>query len=153
MTITVSADELLRLTVDDIGDEELFDIKDRENETEEHLAHLRYLPTTDSPIPSFTRHRSPSTSTIDSEKDKEGAWQEQLEAYHDLVADGGRPSHPVSLGWDVIENPNNYEQYKDIIRFWHGAGMYYTVFFTQLMEWRRFREMQDKMRTYYIPKN
>ncbi|KAK5215031.1 hypothetical protein LTR72_011884 [Exophiala xenobiotica] len=178
MTITLYADELIRLTVDDIGDEEFFDIKDRENETEEHLAHLRKLyyeraerdrsravdanelgvrleclPTTDSPIPSFTRHRSASTSTIDSEKDKEGAWQEQLEAYHDLVADGGRPSHPVTLGWDVIENPNNYEQYKDIIWFWHGAGGYYTVFFTQLMEWRRFREMQDKMRTYYIPKN
>jgi len=43
MTITVYADELLRLTVDDIGDEEFFEIKDRENETEEHVAHLRKL--------------------------------------------------------------------------------------------------------------
>lgn len=41
MTITVYADELLRLTVDDIGDEEFLEIKDPENETEEHLAHLR----------------------------------------------------------------------------------------------------------------
>ncbi|KAK5400771.1 hypothetical protein LTR06_011263 [Exophiala xenobiotica] len=178
MTITVYADEFLRLTVDDIGDEEFFEIKDRENETEEHLAHLRKLyheraekdrsravdagelgrrlgclPTADSLIPSFNRHRSPSTSTIDSEKDKEGAWQEQLEAYHELVADGGRPSHPVDLGWDVIENPDNYEQYRDIIWFWHWKGGFYTVFFTQLMEWRRFREMQDKKRSYYIPQN
>ena len=41
MKITVYADELLRLTVDDIGDEQFFDIKDQENATEEHVAHLR----------------------------------------------------------------------------------------------------------------
>ncbi|KAK5312201.1 hypothetical protein LTR93_011416 [Exophiala xenobiotica] len=178
MTLTVYADEFLRLTVDDIGDEEFFEIKDRENETEEHVAHLRKLyheraekdrsravdagelgrrlgclPTADSLILSFNRPRSPSTSTIDSEKDKEGAWQEQLEAYHELVADRGRPSHPVDLGWDVIENPDNYERYRDIISFWHWKGGYYTVIFTQLMEWRRFREVQDKKRSYYIPQN
>ncbi|KIW36304.1 uncharacterized protein PV06_11443 [Exophiala oligosperma] len=193
MTITVYADELLRLTVDDIGDEQFFEIKDQENETEEHVAHLRKLaderderdrsravdagelgrrlgyerstrrdntdrkyrclPTADSFIPSSHRHRSPSSSSLDSERDKAGAWQEQLEAHHELVADGGRPSHPITLGWDVIENSNNYEQYKDIIWFWHWKGGYYTVFFTQLMEWRRFREMQDKRRSYYIPQN
>lgn len=41
MTITVYADELLRLNVDDIGDEDLFDLKDPENWTEEHAAHFR----------------------------------------------------------------------------------------------------------------
>ncbi|KIW36551.1 uncharacterized protein PV06_11205 [Exophiala oligosperma] len=43
MTITVYADELLRLNVDDIGDEDLFDLKDPENWTEEHAAHFRKI--------------------------------------------------------------------------------------------------------------
>ncbi|KIW39691.1 uncharacterized protein PV06_08281 [Exophiala oligosperma] len=137
MTITVYADELLRLTVDDIGDEQFFEIKDRENETEEHIAHLRKLaherderdrsravdagelsrrlgykrftqkdnadrkyrclPTTDSPILSSNRHRSPSSSSLDSERDKAGAWKEQLESNHELLADRGRPSYPIDL--------------------------------------------------------
>ncbi|KIW37304.1 uncharacterized protein PV06_10644 [Exophiala oligosperma] len=181
MTITVYADELLRLNVDDIGDEDLFDLKDPENWTEEHTAHFRKIvnerhqrdekdrsravdadelgarlgriPTRESPASPLTRYRSPSTSTIDRERDREEGWQEEEEAYHALVAEGGRPSHPVTLGYDVIDNPNNYEQYKDVIWFWHWKGGYYTVFFTQLMEWRRFREMQDKKRSYYIPQN
>ncbi|KAK6362446.1 hypothetical protein LTS17_012856 [Exophiala oligosperma] len=179
MTITVYADELLRLTVDDIGDEDFFDIKDRENETEEHVAHLRKLcyeraekdrsrpvdggelgarlgrlPSRDSPIPRSSRYRSPSTSTIDTEKDREGGWKEEEEAYRALVAEGGRPSHPVTLGYDVVDNPDRYKPYKEILWFWHfrGAG-YYQEFRYQLIEWREFREMQDKMRTYYIPKN
>ncbi|KAK5215015.1 hypothetical protein LTR72_011898 [Exophiala xenobiotica] len=179
MTITVYADELLRLTVDDIGDEQFFEIKDRENETEEHLAHLRKLsherdekdrsravdagelgrrlgclPTADSLIPSFNRHRSPSTSTIDTEKDREGGWKEEEEAYHALVADGGQPSHPMTLEYDVIDNPDKYEPYKDILWFWHfrGAG-YYQEFRYQLIEWREFRGIQDKKRSYYVPRN
>ncbi len=46
MTIKVRADELLHLTVDDIGDEEFFELADPENETEEHIAHLRWELTT-----------------------------------------------------------------------------------------------------------
>ncbi|KAK5214700.1 hypothetical protein LTR72_012159 [Exophiala xenobiotica] len=179
MTITVYADELLRLTVDDIGDEDFFDIKDRENETEEHVAHLRKLcyeraekdrsrpvdggelgarlgrlPSRDSPIPRSSRYRSPSTSTIDTEKDREGGWKEEEEAYRALVAEGGRPSHPVTLGYDVVDNPDRYKPYKEILWFWHfrGAG-YYQEFRYQLIEWREFREMQDKKRSYYVPRN
>ncbi len=76
-----------------------------------------------------------------------------MEAYRALVAEGGRPSHPVALGYDVIDNPDKYEQYKDIIWFWHGLGGYYSVFHRQLMEWREFRQIQDKRRSFYIPRN
>lgn len=43
MTIKVYADELLRLAAGDIENEEFFDLKDLENETE-HLSHLRSEP-------------------------------------------------------------------------------------------------------------
>ncbi|KIW36550.1 uncharacterized protein PV06_11204 [Exophiala oligosperma] len=60
----------------------------------------------------------------------------------------------MTLGYDVIDNPDKYESYKDILWFWHfrGAG-YYQEFRYQLIEWREFREMQDKKRSYYVPRN
>ena len=104
--------------------------------------------------PPFPRYRSLSTSTVDSEKDREEAWQEEEEAYHALVAEGGRPSHPIALRWNVKDNPNKYQQYKDIVWFWHGVGEGYDwLYHKQLMEWRRFREIQDEKRRYYVPRN
>ncbi|KIW24852.1 uncharacterized protein PV07_10540 [Cladophialophora immunda] len=177
MTIEVYAHELLRLTVDDLGDEILVGIKDPENQTEEHLAHLRKLvdqraeKDQSRPIdagelgdrlgrlssrvsPPAPGYRSSSASTIDPEKDKEEGWQEEVEAYHALVAEGGRPSHPVTFGYDVIDNPEEYEQYRDILWFWHSQyGGYYAEFRYQLIEWREFREYQDRKRRYYVPRN
>lgn len=73
-------------------------------------------------LPSSTstllRSRSSSASTFDEEKDKEEAWREEEEAYRALVTEEGRPSHPMSFGYDVIDNPEKYEQYeqyKDIL--------------------------------------
>lgn len=77
-----------------------------------------------------------------------------MEAYHDLVADGGRPSHPVTLGRDVIDNPEDYKQYEDILWFWHFRGAaYYQEFRYQLIYWREFRNYQDQKRKYYVPRN
>jgi hypothetical protein len=65
-----------------------------------------------------------------------------------------RPSHPLSFGYDVIDNPGEYEQYKDILWFWHfGAGGLFNEFRYQLIEWRKFREFQDRMRKFYIRRN
>ena len=76
-----------------------------------------------------------------------------MEAYYALVAGGGLPSHPVTLGYDVIDNPGRYEQYKDILWFWHfGGGGDYSEFRRQLIEWKEFREYQDRKRRYYVPR-
>ncbi|KAK5400006.1 hypothetical protein LTR06_011333 [Exophiala xenobiotica] len=116
MTIEVYTHEVLRMTVEELGDEEVIDNKDPENETEEHLAHVSRLLERDSTLSSRSRSLS-RTPILYWEKEREGGWREEVEAYHALVAEGGRPSHPVTLGYDAADNPENYEQYKNILSF------------------------------------
>lgn len=86
--------------------------------------------------------------------EREGGWRDEVEAYHTLVAEGGRPSHPVTLGYDVVDDPEKYEQYKNILSFWHfGGSGYYNEFRYQLIQWRKFRETQEKIRKSYVPRN
>jgi hypothetical protein len=65
-----------------------------------------------------------------------------------LVSEGGRPSHPVSLGRDILENPG---EYSEILSYWqrvnHDAeGRVWMVFGSQLGEWRRFCKYQRSAR-------
>jgi hypothetical protein len=54
----------------------------------------------------------------------------------------------------VVDDPEKYEQYKNILSFWHfGGSGYYNEFRYQLIEWREFRETQEKMRKSYVPRN
>ncbi|KIW80841.1 hypothetical protein Z517_03864, partial [Fonsecaea pedrosoi CBS 271.37] len=64
------------------------------------------------PSPVATDRLPPQAST--QRKIKEG-WQEEEEAYHTLIAEGGQPTHPVTFGYDVIDNPDKYEQYSNIL--------------------------------------
>ena len=67
------------------------------------------------------------------------------------MADGGQPSHPVSLGFDVLDNPGEYE---DILWFWHfdyDTSMH--EFRIQLITWEGFRKYQAKMRGWYVSRN
>ncbi|KAK7930938.1 hypothetical protein LTR80_011774 [Exophiala xenobiotica] len=178
MTIEVYTHDLLRMTVEDLGDEEFIDIKDPENETEEHLAHLRKLVDQRTekdqsrpvnagelgnrlshllerdPTPSSGSRSLSRTPILDWEVEREGGWRDEVEAYHTLVAEGGRPSHPVTLGYDVVDDPEKYEQYKNILSFWHfGGSGYYNEFRYQLIQWRKFRETQEKIRKSYVPRN
>ncbi|KIW24857.1 uncharacterized protein PV07_10545 [Cladophialophora immunda] len=176
MTIEVYADELLRLTVKDIGDEVLIEIKDPENQTEKHLAHLRELidkrfekdcsravnadelgdrlgrlPSRKSTPSSRSRSLS-VTPSFTEEEIRKMTWIGEEESYCALKADGGRPSHPIDLGFDVLYNPGEYQ---DIIKFWQSFGGcgFLSVFSCQLGHWRQFREFQDRMREFYNPRN
>ena len=53
----------------------------------------------------------------------------------------------------MIDNPEKYEQYKDILWFWHDGFRFYTEFFEQLSKWKKFREWQERVRKFYIPRN
>ena len=70
------------------------------------------------------------------------------------MANGGQPSHPISLGFAVIDNPEEFEEYKDILWFWHFDGTtFHSEFQHQLIEWKKFRDFQNKTRTFYVPRN
>jgi len=62
MTIKVYANDLLGLTMDAVGDEDFFELKDPENETEEHLVHLRLRRR----LSHFTGRRRPTVSSCGS---------------------------------------------------------------------------------------
>src|SRR5579862_4978541 len=69
----------------------------------------------------------------------------ERESYDALVKEGGRPSHPVHLGFDVVDNPG---EYKDILSYWRFRTQ--RLFFrSQLNDWRKFCEWQRKIRRYY----
>ena len=74
--------------------------------------------------------------------------EEEKECYNTLLREGGRPSHPVSLGRDVLEDPG---EYRDILSYWqlvnHDAeGRVWQVFGAQMGNWQRFRRWQQKNR-------
>ena len=82
--------------------------------------------------------------------------REERESYDALVGDKGRPSHPVRLGFDVLDNPG---EYKDIISYWRNyeERFFHTsdrfVFCRQLKRWKDFREFQQKIRHYHIQRD
>jgi hypothetical protein len=54
----------------------------------------------------------------------------------------------------VIDNPEEYDEYKDTLWFWHFQGTtFHYEFQHQLIEWREFREYKDRKRRYYVPRN
>jgi hypothetical protein len=69
--------------------------------------------------------------------------EEETECYNTLVNEGGRPSHPVSLGRDVLENPG---EYREILSYWQSGGNDWKVFGSQMGNWRHFRRWQRKNR-------
>jgi hypothetical protein len=56
---------------------------------------------------------------MDAEESYRYDLEKETEYYNTLVAEGGRPSHPVSLGRDVIENP---EEYREILSYWQSVA-------------------------------
>lgn len=69
--------------------------------------------------------------------------EEETECYNTLVNEGGRPSHPVSLGRDVLENP---EDYGEILSYWDSGRCDCQVFRQQMGVWREFRAYQQHTR-------
>ncbi|KAF8857851.1 hypothetical protein BDZ45DRAFT_422902 [Acephala macrosclerotiorum] len=69
--------------------------------------------------------------------------EEETEYYNTLVNEGGRPSHPVSLGQNIIEDPG---EYREILSYWQRGENDWKVFGSQMGEWREFRRWQRKNR-------
>lgn len=73
----------------------------------------------------------------------------ERKAYNALVEHHGRPSHPIELGFDFLNNPGPY---KDIISYWQGGlGSSDRILFPpQLKIWNQFRGFQQRIRRYHI---
>ncbi|KAH0492204.1 hypothetical protein TgHK011_007166 [Trichoderma gracile] len=70
--------------------------------------------------------------------------QSQAAAYKALIADGGRPSHPLGLLDRTISSP---ARYRDILAFWQTRPDEWQVFHKQLSRWQAFRTHQRASRT------
>ena len=82
--------------------------------------------------PSGYRFRTrETTASLDEEKDYPRDLADETECYNTLVREGGRPSHPVSLGRDVLEDPG---EYREILSYWQldGDGRAWIVFGSQM---------------------
>jgi hypothetical protein len=89
-----------------------------------------------------------TTVSLDEEEDYRRDLAEEMEYYNTLVREGGRPSHPVSLGRDVLEEPG---EYREILSYWqlvnHDAeGRVWKVLGSQIYEWQQFRRWHRKNR-------
>ncbi|KAF2193575.1 hypothetical protein K469DRAFT_745128 [Zopfia rhizophila CBS 207.26] len=62
---------------------------------------------------------STSTQPYDEEEEYRKSLQGETKAYHALVSDGGRPSHPLSLLEDIVKSPG---EYREILSFWQDRG-------------------------------
>jgi hypothetical protein len=81
-----------------------------------------------------------------------------IEAYYDLVSDGGRPLFPLELFMEVSENVNKYREIMNL-RTWRHSHYYlakekeeakwdWRRFLTQLRRWEEFRRVQRYVRKY-----
>lgn len=72
----------------------------------------------------------------------------EREAYEALVNNNGRPCYPIELGFEVFNNPGQYE---DLFSYWRGEpGVHHLIFSAQLERWRMFRQFQQKNRRYFV---
>ena len=91
---------------------------------------------------------SSRTSVVDEKEYEAGSLEREKEAYDALVAANGQPSHPISLGFDVLNNPGQYE---DILWALHSmSSCYMSEFRVQLIYWQRFRDYQKDTRERYV---
>jgi len=69
--------------------------------------------------------------------------REEKEARNALLLDGGRPSHPIDSGFDIMKAPG---QYAEIISYWSRGGNGLGMFCDQFGVWKEFREYQESVR-------
>lgn len=94
------------------------------------------------------REKSPScasTAESDEERDYHEGLEENTMYYNKLIENGGRPSHPISLG---DNGARNSEEYREILSYWKSPSHRYDwmVFMDQCGAWSEFREAQRRMR-------
>ncbi|KAM6524085.1 hypothetical protein FSOLCH5_004692 [Fusarium solani] len=94
----------------------------------------------DEPQVGLSRHASPATNHRAQCKEYE------IEFYHELVSDGGRPLYPINQIDDVLKNP---EEHREMLRPWQKiprANDPFDIFQIQLGRWRDFRKWQKDNR-------
>ncbi|KAH8656454.1 hypothetical protein BGZ61DRAFT_466529 [Ilyonectria robusta] len=72
--------------------------------------------------------------------------RDEIESYHELIDDGGRPLYPIDVIQDVYRNPNNYAE---ILRPWQESLTQIRpggIFQRQLQRWQDFRKWQNDNR-------
>ena len=75
--------------------------------------------------------------------------RQKHQAYHALVLDGGRPSHPPDDSrFGILDEPG---EYAEIISYWRAfctkSGR--AILQAQRWQWQKFREHQDRVRALY----
>lgn len=83
---------------------------------------------------------------MDDEEHERQCREEETMYYNELINDGGRPSHPINLGYDVAKN---LDEYREILSFWHTSPSdpyAWMVFSRQSGLWKLFREHQRYVR-------
>ncbi|KAH9214444.1 hypothetical protein DL95DRAFT_389417 [Leptodontidium sp. 2 PMI_412] len=85
---------------------------------------------------------------MDSEESYRYDLEKQTECYNTLITEGGRPSHPVSLGRDILENPGEHHK---ILSYWQlvnndAEGRDWEVFEPQVRRLRDFHKWQRNNR-------
>lgn len=96
--------------------------------------------------PPSSPHSFGTTEDLGDEEYYRRHLEEQTELYNTLINEGGRPSHPVSLGRDVLQDPG---EYREIFSYWkkQSPGIeQWTVFGCQLYAWQKFRKDQQHYR-------
>ncbi|KAL8654599.1 MAG: hypothetical protein Q9210_001412 [Variospora velana] len=87
----------------------------------------------------------PSSCATTEPYDEEECHLQELEKemgyYSTLIKEGGRPSHPISLGPGVAQDPG---EYREIFSVWQYQSQprSWMVFEAQMHEWRAFRQYQ-----------
>ena len=79
----------------------------------------------------------------------ENLLREERDAYDTLVQDGCQPSHPIDLGFKVLDYPGKYS---DIVSYWQQEERR-RLFRAQLFHWNKFRNFQQQIRQYHIPRS
>ncbi|KAF2674422.1 hypothetical protein BT63DRAFT_9897 [Microthyrium microscopicum] len=82
---------------------------------------------------------------------KELEEQQEGEAYHILLSEGGRPSHPLQLYATVLQH--RYEdKWGYVLPYWQqGDSAEWRVFMRQLGDWMQFRTFQQNIRNQDSP--
>ncbi|KAH6722615.1 hypothetical protein BKA61DRAFT_179236 [Leptodontidium sp. MPI-SDFR-AT-0119] len=95
-----------------------------------------------SQIGSAFRSRA-TTESIDDEEYYQHLLREETKCYNTLVSEGGRPSHPVSLGRDILDSTG---EDRELLSYWQFDTEDWQVFRGQMHEWKDFRRYQRSNR-------
>ncbi len=83
-----------------------------------------------------------STEPCDEEECHRRELDEEAEYYNTLIKEGGRPSHPISAGPGVAQDPGEYREILSVWQHQSGTCGTWRVFEAQMHEWRAFRVYQ-----------